>query len=77
MATFKKGDFVRYFPVMKDRSEHSDSLVDEVYENGIPSCREPMLKLKSKPGLVLASHCEPGPKCGAPHAGSSTCPGCP
>lgn len=33
------------------------SVVTEVYPNGIPSCREPMLKLDGHPGVVLESHC--------------------
>ena len=32
-------------------------IVREVAINGIPSCREPMVKLEGKAGFVLASHC--------------------
>jgi hypothetical protein len=32
-------------------------IVRDVAINGIPSCREPMVKLEGKAGFVLASHC--------------------
>lgn len=53
------GDSVRYYNVMppKGSTHHVDYIVDELLPGGIPSCREPMLKLRGKPGYVLASHC--------------------
>lgn len=54
----KVGDTVRFYPVA-GRQIHSTHTVAEVIPNGIPSCREPMLKLEGKAGVVLAAHCKP------------------
>lgn len=56
---FKVGDKVKYYPVMGGpfASAHLETTVREVYPNGIPSCREPMLMLNGKAGVVLAAHC--------------------
>jgi hypothetical protein len=51
------GDTVRYFPV-KDRPEFSEHVVREVFLNGMPSHRFPLLKLDGKAGVVEASHCK-------------------
>lgn len=54
------GDMVRYYPVLRPKGgagDWVDYVVDEVRVDGIPSCREPMVKLRGKPGYVLASHC--------------------
>lgn len=51
------GDQVRFYPVA-GRRIFEDHLVEEVWPNGIPSCREPMLKLKGKAGAVLVAHCK-------------------
>jgi hypothetical protein len=57
----KPGDRVLYFPVLgKTKLPNGiPATVTDVYQNGIPSCREPMVKLDNKAGVVLASHCMP------------------
>lgn len=58
MASFlRKGDRVKYFSVMGVSCEPSYHTVLAVYSAGIPSCREPMVSLTNKAGVVLASHC--------------------
>ena len=53
------GDSVRYYDALPSQGStyQVDYIVDELLPNGIPSCREPMLKLRGKPGYVLESHC--------------------
>lgn len=53
---FEVGQRVRFYPIA-GRKIHSIHTVTEVFLNGIPSCREPMLKLEGKAGVVLAAHC--------------------
>ena len=58
MADFKIGDSVRYFPVMRDRTEFLDTTVHDVFPEGIPSLRVPLLMLEGKSGVIMAAHCE-------------------
>lgn len=60
-APLKPGDVVRYYPIMYERMAFSDHRVVEIYPDGVPSCREPMVKLSDKSGIVLVSHCVPIP----------------
>ena len=55
-STFKVGDTVRYYPVIGGK-ESTVRVVTDVYPNGIPSCREPMVNLEGMAGVLLASHC--------------------
>lgn len=50
------GDLVQYRSV-RHQAAYTEHIVEDVYPEGIPSCREPMVKLKGKSGVVLASHC--------------------
>lgn len=52
----KVGDKVRFYPVA-GRRIHEIRTVREVIPNGIPSCREPMVMLDGKTGVVLEAHC--------------------
>lgn len=56
-SEFKPGDLVRFYPVA-GRRIYEERIVTSVHPNGIPSCREPMLMLEGKPGVVLAAHCK-------------------
>lgn len=51
------GELVRFYPVA-GRRIYEERVVREVLPEGIPSCREPMLMLEGKPGVVLAAHCK-------------------
>jgi hypothetical protein len=52
----KPEDRVRYYSV-KGVDNFSEHKVIAVYPDGIPSCREPMVKLEGKSGLILVSNC--------------------
>lgn len=54
---FKEGDLVGYKSVLEDSEFQHVGKVRSVHPNGIPSCREPMVMLEGKAGVVLASHC--------------------
>jgi hypothetical protein len=56
-CSFSKGDRVKYFSIIGQSCEPTYHTVLAVYRAGIESCREPMLSLTNKAGLVLASHC--------------------
>lgn len=53
----KVGDLVRFYNV-KTLPEFIEVIVSGRYENGIPSCRKPMLTLDGYDGVVLESHCK-------------------
>ncbi len=57
VAGFTINDEVGYKSVKDDAEFQHQGLVIEVYPDGIPSCKEPMLKIAGKSGVVLASHC--------------------
>ena len=54
----KVGDFVEYRSVKTDRTSQCTGRIADLQPEGIPSCREPMLKIEGKPGYVLVSHCK-------------------
>ena len=54
---FKIGDKVGYVSVLGDSEFQHVGKVYDIWEEGIPSCREPMLKIEGKSGCVLATHC--------------------
>lgn len=56
-AGFQVDDEVGYKSVKSDTEFQHVGLVIGVYPDGIPSSEEPMLKIKGKSGVVLASHC--------------------
>ena len=56
MRALRVSDKVEYREV-KENSMGTPHEVLAVLPHGIPSCREPMVKLANKPGYVLASHC--------------------
>ena len=51
------GDLVGYVSVIGDKTYQHIGKVYELWPEGIPSCREPMLKIEGKAGVVLVSHC--------------------
>jgi plastocyanin len=53
----KVGDTVRYFEILNDNS-FTDHTVTGLLPEGIPSCREGMVRLSDKRGYVLESHCK-------------------
>lgn len=53
----KVGDKVGYVSVIGDQTFQHVGEVYDVWENGIPSCPEPMVKIEGKAGCVLMSHC--------------------
>ncbi len=55
----KVGDWVAYRSVLDDKKPHFIGKVRDLVPDGIPSCREPMLMLEGKSGVVLATHCLP------------------
>jgi len=56
-AGFTINDEVGYKSMKDDADFQHKGLVIEVYPEGIPSSKEPMLKIAGKSGVVLASHC--------------------
>lgn len=56
-AGFVINDRVGYKSVKSDTEFQHEGVVLGVYPDGIPSCKEPMLKIEGKSGTVLASHC--------------------
>ena len=54
---FAVGDRVGYLSVLGDSEFQHVGEVYELWPDGIPSCREPMLKSEGKAGVVLAEHC--------------------
>lgn len=56
-AGFQEKDLVGYKSVKTDAEFQHQGIVIEVYPDGIPSSKEPMLKIEGKSGVVLASHC--------------------
>jgi len=62
---FKIGDKVGYVSVLGDfEFQHTGNIYD-IWVDGIPSCREPMVKIEGKAGCVLATHCVKLPTEGA------------
>lgn len=55
----KEGDLVGYVSVVGDKTFQHCGRVRELWPEGIPSVREPMLKIEGKAGVVLESHCQP------------------
>ena len=53
----KIGDKVGYVSVIGDQKFQHVGKVYDIWENGIPSCKEPMVKIEGKAGCVLMSHC--------------------
>ena len=53
------GQEVKYYDVLIATVKPVQSTVTEIAEDGIPSCDEPMCRLKDKRGYVLQSHCFP------------------
>lgn len=53
----KIGQKVAYFP-LRESVKHTLHVVTAVYPKGIPSCKEPMVMLEGKSGVILASHCK-------------------
>lgn len=64
-AEIDVGDWVEYFSTKRDKEPTHAGPVTDVYPKGIPSCPKPMVKIKGKAGVVLASHCRIGecPEC--------------
>ena len=53
----KEGLRVGYVSAIGDESYQHVGTVIDAYPEGIPSCREPMVKIGGKAGVVLWSHC--------------------
>lgn len=53
---------VYYYSLKRDLTPHHVGVVTEVLPEGIPSCRELMIKIEGKSGYVLASHCRQVPE---------------
>lgn len=54
---FSVGDKVGYRSLIGDQHFQHIGEVYDIWENGIPSCPQPMLKIEGKSGCVLQSHC--------------------
>lgn len=50
-------DKVGYRSTLKDQDFSHIGRVRSVHPDGIPSCREPMIMIEGKAGVVLATHC--------------------
>ena len=53
----KIGDLVGYKSLLGDKDFQHVGRVHTILPDGIPSCREPLVMLDGKSGVVLASHC--------------------
>ena len=53
----KIGDLVGYFSVIGDEDFQHVGKIYDIWENGIPSNPERMVKIEGKAGVVCASHC--------------------
>jgi len=56
-VSFNIGDTVGYKSYLDAPEFTAVGKVREIWPDGIPSCREPMLLIDGKAGCVLQSHC--------------------
>lgn len=54
---FQIGDLAGYKSILTQAEFSHVGKVRDIWPDGIPSCREPMLLLEGKAGCLLASHC--------------------
>ena len=55
-SQFEAGDVVDFRNIKDGEITHTGPILQR-YANGLPSCREPMIKIDGYAGLVLESHC--------------------
>ena len=55
-SQFKMGDVIDFRNVKRGGITHTGP-ISGIYPEGIPSCREPMVKIDGYAGVVLESHC--------------------